>query len=51
MTTRIGWTCALAVACLSLESIERRFARTGPGKEAIKRHWFVPLSEEAEKTN
>jgi hypothetical protein len=33
------------------QAIERRCAKTELGKEAIKRHWFVPLSEEAEKTN
>jgi tetratricopeptide (TPR) repeat protein len=33
------------------QAIERRCPKTELGKEAIKRHWFVPVDEEVEKTN
>jgi tetratricopeptide (TPR) repeat protein len=33
------------------QAIERRCPKTEIGREAVKRHWFVPVEEEAEKTN
>ena len=33
------------------QAIERRCSRTELGKEAIKRRWFVPVTEESEKSN